>query len=93
VNQCRKFREAIEAQYQISISSPHALGLLAQVYNSILMEAAHLAGVTPHLMHMAIVKRGNAYNRARMEGYGPHHAFEIASTQDPGPSATQGDLF
>lgn len=84
MSQCLWFRAAVEAQFQISQGAPQQQGGLRSGYNQWLSLASETAKVDREEMHLAIVKRGSAYNRARMAGSTEEEAFDIAApSQQP----------
>jgi hypothetical protein len=79
VSQAAWFREALETYFQLMQAPPSEMGALHAAYQNLLAQAADTAKVERELMHGVIIERSLPYRHARLEGFSPEQAFEIAA--------------
>ena len=79
MSQTRWFREALEVYYQMMEAPASQQEGLHAIYWTLVDSAATTGKFSPNDLHRAIIERAPAYRHARLEGFGPEKAFQIAA--------------
>ena len=78
MSQTRWFREALEVYYQMMEAPASQQEGLHDLYRTLVDNAATTGKFSQNDLHRVIVKRSPKYRHARLEGFSPEQAFEIA---------------
>jgi hypothetical protein len=78
VSQTRWFREALEVYYQMMEAPASRQEGLNDLYWTLVDSAATTGKFSRQDLHSVIVNRSSKYRHARIEGFSPEKAFEIA---------------
>ena len=78
MSQTRWFREAFEVYYQMMGAPASQQEGLRDIYWTLVDNAATTGKFSRNDLHKVIVHRFPKYRHARLEGFSPEQAFEIA---------------